>query len=153
MNKWPATERSAPDLQDFDEAEVFLHLLQKFQREVVSTLSPHLKGHGLDFRMYFVLRQIQAGAGYPGSLSKLMELPNSVITRLIGQLVDLKLVVRNLDETDSRRIRLTLTTEGVSVSRAAQRTARRIVNARLERLAPKSRKEFLTAFKNLVSDD
>ncbi len=137
-----------------DQAAQYLRLMQQLHQGLARQLEPILaEQHGIDFRLYFILRNIENGAVHPGAISKLLRLPNSVVTRHLDQIAARGLLERSLDPDDSRRIKLTLTKEGQRVSKEANRTICGIVGARLERIAPARRGAFLAAMSALSSDD
>ena len=136
-----------------DQAAVYLRIMQQLNQGFARQFAPILdEQHGIDFRLYFILRLIETGAVHPGAISKAIHLPNSVITRHLDQLVERGLLERSLDAEDSRRIKLTLTKEGQRVAREANRTICGIVGTRLERLAPARREAFLSALSVLATD-
>jgi DNA-binding MarR family transcriptional regulator len=136
-----------------DQAATFLRMMQQLHQAMGRALAPLLEEeHGIDFRLYFLLKHIEAGAVHPGAISKAVHLPNSVITRHLDQLVERGLLERSLDSEDSRRIKLTLTKDGQRVAKDANRTVCNIVGARLERLPIARREAFLAAFSDLASD-
>jgi len=136
-----------------DQAALYLRTMQQLHQGLARQVEPVLtEQHGIDFRLYFIIRNIESGAVHPGALSKILRLPNSVVTRHLDQVVERGLLERSLDPDDSRRIKLTLTKEGQRVAREAHRTICGIVGARLERLAPARREAFLSAFSALAAD-
>ena len=149
MNKQPSSDRE----KLADQAATYLRNMQQLHQGFARELEPIISAeYGIDFRNYFIIRQIEKGAVHPGAISKLLHLPNSVITRHLDQVVELGLLERSLDPDDSRKIRLTLTKDGQRVAREAHRTICNIIGARLERLAPARREAFLAALAVLVAD-
>ncbi len=135
-----------------DQAAAFLREMQGLHQSLFRQLVPVLEQHGIDPRLYFLLKHIEQGAIHPGAIAKAVHLPNSVVTRHLDQLVDRGLLERSLDAEDSRRIKLTLTKDGVRVARDASRTVCNIVAARLDRLPAARRDAFLAAFSDLARD-
>lgn len=125
-------------------------LAQGFSRRVEPLLGEQ---HGIDLRLYLIIKHIEAGSVHPGEISKLTRLPNSVITRHLDQIVAKGLLERSLDPDDSRKIKLTLTKEGQRIAREAHRTICNIVGARLEQLPTAKREAFLAGLAALVTDD
>jgi DNA-binding MarR family transcriptional regulator len=153
-NRITVSKPTSPDRDKLaEQAALYLSTMQKLHQGFARQLAPILEEqHGIDFRLYFIIRHIEGGAVHPGAISKAIHLPNSVITRHLDQLVEKGLLERSLDAEDSRRIKLTLTKEGQRVSREANRTICTIVGARLEHLAPARREAFLSAFAALAED-
>lgn len=150
MNKQISPERD----KLADQAALYLRTMQQLHQGFARQLEPVLaEQHGIDFRLYFIIKNIEAGAVHPGALSKILRLPNSVVTRHIDQVVERGLLERSLDPEDSRRIKLTLTKEGQRITREAHRTICGIIGTRLERLAPARRDAFLSALAALAADD
>ena len=145
---------SIPDRDKLaDQAMIFLRTMQQLTQNHMRQLRPVLEAeHGIDFRLYYILNKIDMGMVYPGEISKAVQLPNSVITRHLDQLVERGLLERSLDVEDSRRIRLTLTKEGQRIVREATRTTSGIIGNSLERLAPARREVFLAALRDLLPD-
>jgi DNA-binding MarR family transcriptional regulator len=84
--------------------------LNGLQREFGRRLSPQLQEqHGLDLRMFFIIKRIEGGHAYPGELARTMLETPSQMTRQIDKLQHLGFVERRLDADDSRRIRIELT--------------------------------------------
>lgn len=143
---------NVPDREKLaEQAMTYLRLTHQLAQAHVRKLAPVLvEQHGIDVRLYFIIKQIESGLVYPSEISKSVQLPNSVITRHLDQLAARGLLERSLDAEDSRRIRLTLTKEGERVVREATRTISGIVAMTLERLPPARREAFLAALEALV---
>lgn len=88
----------------------FVRAMNGLHRALRLRLSPLLEQeHGIDLRLFVVLKQIANGVAHPGGLALgAMESP-SQITRQLDKLEERGLIERALDRTDSRRIRLALT--------------------------------------------
>lgn len=155
MSKTAAPDRDKPERDKLaDQAASYVSTMQQLQRNILRQLGPSLtEQYGIDFRLYAIIRQIDSGAVHPGAISKILYLPNSVITRHLDQIVDKGMVERSLDSEDSRKIRLTLTKEGQRVAREAHRTICGLVGARLKSLPPAKREAFLAALATLAADD
>lgn len=78
--------------------------------------------HGLETRLYTVLRLIDDGLLYPSQIADAMHMPRSVITRALHALADKRCIIRALDSDDTRRTRLALTDHGKAVLDAATRS-------------------------------
>ena len=136
-----------------DQAAAFLRDMQSLHQGLLRELMPVLDEHGIDPRLFSLLKLIERGAIHPGAISKAVHLPNSVVTRHIDQLVERGLLERSLDAEDSRRIKLTMTKEGLRVAREANRAVCNVVGTRLERIPASRREIFLAAFADLARDE
>jgi MarR family transcriptional regulator, organic hydroperoxide resistance regulator len=137
-----------------EQAALYLQTLRHLHQNLALQIEPILaEQYGIDFRLYFIIRQIETGAVHPGEISKATHLPNSVITRHLDQIVERGFLERSLDPDDSRRIKLTLTSEGQRIAREAHRAICGIIGTRLERLAPARREAFLSAMAVLAEPE
>ena len=136
-----------------EEATTFLRNMHHFNRGIVRRLTPIIESeHGIDLRLYFILKYIEKGAIHPSAISQATHLPNSVITRHIDQLVERGMLQRSLDPDDSRRIRLIVTDEGKRVAQDADASLSRIVDVQLDRIPADRRPTFLSVLSDLASE-
>ena len=149
MNKALPSEKA----KSADQAASFLRDMQSLNQIVLRELAPLLEEYEIDPRLFSLLKHIEMGAVHPGAISKKTHLPNSVITRHIDQLVERGLLERSLDTEDSRRIKLTLTKDGLRVTREATRAVCNVIGARLERIPANRREIFLSTYADLVRDE
>ncbi len=126
----------------------------RFQRRLKQELDPLLAArHGLDLRKFFVLRGIQDGHQYPKVLAEQLQMPATLLSRYLDQLVKQGLIERHIDAQDSRRTHLTLTTAGEHVIRDTLDTAQALTGARLARLDPATLSALLSALELLAQED
>ena len=92
---------------------------QAMKRHVAPMLE---REHGLEFKDFAALGAIESGANYPGLMCGRLAMTPSAVSRLIDDLVKGGLIVRRLDEHDSRRVQLTLTPAGAQVLSATRHT-------------------------------
>lgn len=136
-----------------DEATAFLRNMHQFNRGISRKLTPIVEQeHGIDLRLYFILKYIEHGVIHPSAISQATHLPNSVITRHIDQLVERGLLQRSLDTEDSRRTRLLLTDDGLRIAHAADASLSRIVHAQLNRVPADRRGIFLSVLSELAGE-
>ncbi|WP_424952768.1 MarR family winged helix-turn-helix transcriptional regulator [Deinococcus sp.] len=90
--------------------------------------------HGLEFKDFVALSAIEAGANYPGLICQRAALTPSAVSRLIDDLVKGDLIVRRLDEHDSRRVHLSLTPAGQNVLAATRTTMYQLLGQGLNTL-------------------
>ena len=97
---------------------------QALKRKVVPVLERH---HNADFFDFMVLNLIDEGNIHPGAIAEKIVVQPSKISRVLEDLAKRGLIRRSLDEHDSRRVRLELTTEGQKVLREVYATIRTIL--------------------------
>ena len=97
---------------------------QALKRKVVPVLERH---HNADFFDFMVLNLIDEGNIHPGAIAEKIVVQPSKISRVLEDLAKRGLIKRSLDEHDSRRVRLELTTEGQKVLREVYATIRTIL--------------------------
>ena len=135
------------------EAQVagFLRDMHRINRSIVHLINPVLERDlDIDGRLAFILKRIDAGDIHPGALAESTRLPKSLISRHIDQLTRKGLVIRRLEEGDSRRIRLVLTKSGRQVLAKANALTTKLVGGHLNRIPEKEREIVLTALSNLA---
>lgn len=118
----------------------FLGGIWRLNRRMKQDVGPLLaERHGIDLRRYFVLQAIHHGHAYPKQLAEALDMPPSLLSRYLEQLVKAGLLERQIDREDSRRIHLTLTDAGQAmldnISRAIKdSTGQRLGHLEFERL-------------------
>ena len=122
----PPTEAAIGELMS-----AWWNLTQAMKRHVTPMLE---REHGLEFRDFIALSAIESGANYPGLICGRTSMTPSAVSRLIDNLVKGKLIVRRLDERDSRRVQLTLTSDGGAVLAATRRTMHQMLRQGLSTL-------------------
>ncbi len=145
-----ATELS--DRQDLrGEASTFLRNMHGLNMSIVQQLSPFLESRqGIDLRLYYILHCIHNGAVHPGAIAQEMRLPNSLVTKHLDQLADRRLLERNIDPHDSRRIRVNLTAEGLAIMNGSDDILAGLVRERLARIPAERRAVFLATLVELA---
>jgi DNA-binding MarR family transcriptional regulator len=76
--------------------------------------------YGMDFKDFITLISISEGAHYPKFICERLMTNPSDVSRILETLSKSGFVKRELDEHDSRRVRVTLTDHGQSVLRLAR---------------------------------
>jgi len=123
-----------------EDVSLFLQTMWRFNRALSQQLEPRLQAeHGTDARSYFVLHSIQRGVHYPKALAEELKIPSTLISRYLDDLSKRGLIERHIDEQDSRRTLLTLTSTGVDLVEAVRGTIHSFTEARLARLTPAQR--------------
>jgi DNA-binding MarR family transcriptional regulator len=119
--------------------------LQDLETRLIATIPQvfrHLLAHArrrpawrrLTYQQYNVLRIIDAeGPVPPGEIARRLLVSAPVVTRLVGGLVETRLVERGRDPQDRRAVRLTLTTAG---RRRASAMRRDLLAAAVELIEP-----------------
>lgn len=132
----------------------FLSSLWRFQRRLKQELDPLLASrHGLDSRRFLILRAIQDGHPYPKALAEQLQIPATLLSRYLDQLVKQGLIERHIDAQDSRRTRLTLTEAGASAVQDTLDTIHQLAGARLARLDPAALLTLLDALELLAQEE
>ncbi|WP_345462787.1 MarR family winged helix-turn-helix transcriptional regulator [Deinococcus carri] len=137
-----------------EQAGRFLASMWRFQRRLKQELDPLLAArHGLDSRKFFILRGIQGGDQYPKVLAEQLQMPATLLSRYLDQLVKQGLIERHIDEQDSRRTRLTLTAAGEHAVADTLDTVHALAGARLARLDPGALPALLDALELLTQEE
>lgn len=135
------------------EVDRFLRGMWRFNRMLGQQLPPLLEErHGINPRMYYILRAIQGGDHYPKVLADHLKIPTTLMSRHLDGLGKAGLIERQIDEQDSRRTRLSLTGKGEQVVREADETVHELVSARLAGLDPQVLQGLLTALDALTGE-
>lgn len=104
---------------------------QAMKRHVAPMLE---REHQLEFKDFIALSAIESGANYPGLVCNRLTMTPSTVSRLVDDLAKAGLIVRRLDDTDSRRVKLTLTPAGDEVLSATRRTMHAVLQQGLSGL-------------------
>ena len=91
---------------------------------------------GLSLRQYAALHSIRQGASSPSELARLWQVTPAVITGIIDRLEKRKLVRREPDPEDRRRLRLALTATGLAASMDVERALTDDLAAQLTAASP-----------------
>lgn len=143
-----------PDPAVRDAATRFMTSIWQLQRELGHELDPLLRERaGTDPRAYFLLRTIQDGAQYPKVLSECLGIPPNLLSRFLSDLSAHGLIARQMDEQDSRRVRLSLTPAGTRALGQAEEVIHDCIGARLSRLDVPQLAALLDALRTLTSPD
>lgn len=110
----PPSEATVSDLMS-----AWWDATQAMKRHVAPMLE---REHGLEFKDFAALSAIESGSNYPGLICGRLAMTPSAVSRLIDDFVKGGLIVRRLDEHDSRRVQLTLTPSGTQVLSATRHT-------------------------------
>lgn len=120
---------------------------------IVQELSPILENRqGIDLRLYFILHIVDQGTIYPSAIAQAIRLPNSLVTKHLDQLSQKGLLERSMDPDDSRRIRVSLTSEGIRVMTGADSVLAEQVGERLSRVSEQRRAAFLATLIDLAHE-
>ena len=140
------------DLRDLrGEASTFLRNMHGLNMSIVQQLSPILESRqGIDLRLYYILHCIHNGAVHPGAIAQEMRLPNSLVTKHLDQLAEKKLLERSIDPHDSRRIRVSLTDQGLAIMYGSDDILAGLVRERLARIPVERRSAFLATLVELA---
>ncbi|WP_407543669.1 MarR family winged helix-turn-helix transcriptional regulator (plasmid) [Deinococcus radiomollis] len=120
----PPSEATVSDLMS-----AWWDATQAMKRHVAPMLE---REHGLEFKDFAALSAIESGSNYPGLMCGRLGMTPSAVSRVIDDLVKGGLIVRRLDEHDSRRVQLTLTPSGVQVLSATRQTMHSVLASGLQ---------------------
>lgn len=131
----------------------FLVYLWAVNRRLKQAFEPQLDAHGLDMRRYLLLMSVGKGTVHPKALSEKLEIPASLMSRYIDQLVQQGCLERQIDPTDSRRIRLLLTEAGQAATQRATQDIKAETSRRLKTIEPDKLLTFLEVMHQLGQMD
>jgi homoprotocatechuate degradation regulator HpaR len=116
MRKIPAFERS------------IAAALIKAEETVLAPMRPKLREYGITEPQWRVMRVInETGATYATGLAEVALLHAPSVTRILQELEERNLIVREADTNDRRRALVTLTPEGREIVRVISRHVARII--------------------------
>jgi DNA-binding MarR family transcriptional regulator len=99
-----------PTLEDTVEfGQAFRHFMGSLKVNVRDKVKAELGFEFTDFPILFLIRN---GRVYPSQISETMRMSASMISHMIDRTLKAKLIERQIDSEDSRKIRLSLTPEG-----------------------------------------
>ncbi len=138
-------------MDDDSQALALLDLLYRVTRSVADDVREHVdEVSGLDLNDFALLRAIAAGQRSPGVLSKDLGLHPAAMSRSITRLARAGLVRRDTDPIDSRRISLSLTSDGEKAASRVAHRVRPLLQARLDALPPGSVDDLLRSLTRLL---
>lgn len=129
----------------------FLGSLWQLNRRMKHDISPLMETHGLDMRRFYILLAIRKGVAYPKEISERLDIPSTLLSRYLDQLVKQGLLERQIDERDSRRTRLNVTAQGQSTFQAVVDDIKTYTSQRLAHLQPEQLFSMLDAMETLTS--
>jgi DNA-binding MarR family transcriptional regulator len=104
------TNSHKPTLEDSIEfGQAFRHFMGSLKLNVRDKVKEELGFEFTDFPILFLIRN---GRVYPSQISETMRMSASMISHMIDRTLKAKLIERQIDSEDSRKIRLNLTPEG-----------------------------------------
>lgn len=71
--------------------------------------------YGVDFKHFVLLKHLEHGCCYPSQLSQDMSLTASHVSRILEELSEKGLIIRQLDPKDSRKIQISITPSGITL--------------------------------------
>ncbi len=110
-----------------------LRLSRRFRRALDEPLLSEL---GLNVKELLVLAAVMDGAQTPGGVAARQSLPAPTVSRIVGKLVEMGLIVRAADPVDLRRFELHLTPEGERRRERVREVAERVVDEHFGHLPP-----------------
>jgi DNA-binding MarR family transcriptional regulator len=115
---------------------------------VLTEVSPALRKLGLEVKELFLLAELDAHP-YPAELAEALLIPKPSVTVYVKAVEAAGLVKREIDSTDLRRYKLTLTTEGRKLMGRGLALLAHAFGTRLGRLTAAQQSEFKALLEKL----
>jgi homoprotocatechuate degradation regulator HpaR len=116
----------------------FAALMLSTKEAVLAPMRPHLRDHNITEPQWRVMRVINdRGSTYATGLAEAGLLHAPSVTRILKELEERKLIVREPDVSDRRRAMVALTPEGREIVKAISRHVVRILDIYSERFGAK----------------
>lgn len=119
---------------------------------VLDACQPQMRELGLDAKEFFVLAEVERSP-YPAQLATELVIPKASVTVYVRNLTSQGYLRREIDDTDLRRHRLTLTPEGVAARDAAVAALAREFQRRLDRVSPADRDHLERTLTAMIASD
>jgi DNA-binding MarR family transcriptional regulator len=133
----PKRQTSAPPHESLDPVLDFMRLLWSIEHGLQSTSKRMAAGLGITGPQRLVLKIVSQFPGISaGELAHVVRLHPSTITGVIQRLVDKRLLVRERDQTDSRRVRLRVMNDARRFTRRSIGTVESAVETVLRQVPP-----------------
>lgn len=116
---------------------------------VLEEATPAIEALGIEAKEFFVLDGVEE-LGYPAMIAQRLSMSRPTIALHLRHLEDKALLTREMDQSDLRRHRLTLTEEGREVTRKARKVLSEAYDARLDRLDASEKEHFAMLLAKLV---
>lgn len=142
-SQWPATE-----LPDGHVATGLL--LQMAHRTAHDRLATTLKPLGMDVRHFGILQFLARGALTQRQLIDLAGVDKSTLVRMIDQLEDEQLAIRNRDPHDRRAFRITITEHGRQRLASANMATAELGEQLFGGLEPRQRQQFHETLQQII---
>ncbi|MCA9839321.1 MAG: winged helix-turn-helix transcriptional regulator [Trueperaceae bacterium] len=107
----------------------------KASRTLYGHLNPVLEERfGLELRDYLVLGSIFRGLHYPSEVADVLGMPRDMVSRILNKLLSKSLLERSIDEQDSRKTLLLITSEGIETRHKIRACIQDMIEPALEQL-------------------
>lgn len=116
---------------------------------VIAEVAPDLQKLGLEVKELFLLAELDEHP-YPAALAEALVIPKPTVTVYIKRLEAAGFVKREIDSTDLRRYKLTLTTEGRKVMTRGLALLTQAFSVRLGRITAAQQTEFKCLLEKLM---
>lgn len=128
----------------------FLGGLWKLNRRIKQGVQPLIaEKYGLDIRKYFILQNVRHGKVYPKQIAEHLDMPPTLLSRYLDQLVTQGYLARQIDPQDSRRTLLSVTAPGRTAADGCTALISEISRARLQHLPQQQLAALLDAMQTL----
>lgn len=105
---------------------------------------------GLELKDYLVLGSIYRGCHYPTELADLLGMPKDMTSRIIQKLLRKSLIVRSIDEQDSRKTLLVINTKGTEIRNQIRESIQNTIQPVLEQLGHEQTETLIQTLTNLA---
>lgn len=136
---------------DSDRAQRLWELNYGLIMSVVANVADGVGKLGLDMKELFLLAKLDDHP-HPAALAKALVMPKPTVTVYVKRLEAAGFIRREIDTTDLRRHRLTLTASGRRATTAGMAQLTEAFRARLERISPKQHGVLLSLFEKMADE-
>jgi DNA-binding MarR family transcriptional regulator len=123
-------------------------LMSLMQQDFLESIKPFSLNPGAAI----LLEHVARGVKHPKELAQLLETVPPVISALLGELESKKLIQRQIDPGDKRRVQLTLSKEGKKLHEKIRERSMSLGGERLSKLSEKELANLISTFKKLLEE-
>ncbi|MEZ4630053.1 MAG: MarR family winged helix-turn-helix transcriptional regulator [Deinococcales bacterium] len=119
-------------------------------RRLKDHLDPLLiERYGLELKDYLVLGSIYRGYDYPTELAELLDMPKDMVSRIIHKLSREGLLLRSIDDGDSRKTKLSISDKGIELRHKIRQDIQASLEPGLEHLGHPQSEALISALEHL----
>jgi DNA-binding MarR family transcriptional regulator len=136
------------NITDFLDRLPILH--RSFHKDIMKAMRENL-GEGISRYHLEVVKTLEdCGTLHVTEIGEMLLISKPQMTRLIDELIDLGMVERQPDETDRRKLNISLTQKGRGTGERFRETIRGVIKNRLSHLPEKDLEELSAALKTVL---